>query len=438
VGIRDRVIRDEIHKDILVPAHVARIIDTREMQRLRHVSQLGATEHAFPSATHQRFSHSIGAHHLANVALGHLSGQHPDKVNSDDAHLVSIAALVHDIGHPPMSHMMESPTIYATYRNHEEWGRMILSDSSTEINQVLIDGVGKAGLARLLSILDGTVDQPWMSEIVSSQMDVDRFDYTLRDSLFTGADIGQFDVHRCLRNLVITDSGRLAIRKKSVAAFESHLVSRFHMYHQVYFHKQNLLFQAYIRRALERARHLAETGELELSSPMASMLLDTCLDVQGYLRLVDSSVVEALNEWLNADDARLRQVAANILAREDIHSQVRIPDLSDDIMGRATPWVKGVLAEHGFDVEWDLIIEGVAKAGYVPAGSKGILVEDGRDLAEHSNIARSMEDGSTTLRMFVPQQVRDEVERIVAQAAQGVPSTHTFRASSSLPIDTGQ
>ena len=105
-NMRDRVIRDEIHRDILVPAHIARLVDTREFQRLRNIQQLATCHYVFPAATHNRFSHSLGAYHLARVLCEHLSEVQPGVISDDDAELVSIAALLHDIGHPPFSHLL--------------------------------------------------------------------------------------------------------------------------------------------------------------------------------------------------------------------------------------------------------------------------------------------------------------------------------------------
>ena len=105
--MRDRVIRDEIHRDIFVPAHIARLIDTREFQRLRNIQQLATCHYVFPAATHNRFSHSLGAYHLARTLCEHLSEVQPGIISDDDAELVSIAALLHDIGHPPFGHAGE-------------------------------------------------------------------------------------------------------------------------------------------------------------------------------------------------------------------------------------------------------------------------------------------------------------------------------------------
>ena len=94
--MRDRVIRDEIHRDIFVPSHIARLIDTREFQRLRNIQQLATCHYVFPAATHNRFSHSLGAYHLARTLCEHLSEVQPGIISDDDAELVSIAALLHD------------------------------------------------------------------------------------------------------------------------------------------------------------------------------------------------------------------------------------------------------------------------------------------------------------------------------------------------------
>ncbi|MEC7098549.1 MAG: HD domain-containing protein, partial [Candidatus Thermoplasmatota archaeon] len=102
-GPPDRVIRDEVHRDVLVPAAHASILDTREFQRLRYVKQLATCEFVFPSATHHRFAHSLGAYHLAGRLLGALEEAHPGRIDPLDGELVQLAALLHDVGHPPFS-----------------------------------------------------------------------------------------------------------------------------------------------------------------------------------------------------------------------------------------------------------------------------------------------------------------------------------------------
>jgi len=129
----DRVIRDEIHRDILVPAHHAKIIDTPEFQRLRSIQQLSTCEYVFPAATHNRFAHSLGAYHLAGRFIHHLETAHPGIISDGDAELVQLAALLHDIGHPPYSHLLETPRVYATFASHESWGRRMLESNETAI-----------------------------------------------------------------------------------------------------------------------------------------------------------------------------------------------------------------------------------------------------------------------------------------------------------------
>ncbi|MBL6889891.1 MAG: HD domain-containing protein [Candidatus Poseidoniaceae archaeon] len=416
--MRDRVIRDEIHRDILVPAHHARIIDTHEFQRLRNVQQLSTCEFVFPSATHTRFAHSLGAYHLAGALTDSLQEVQPGILSNEDAELVRLGALLHDIGHPPYSHLLETPEVFATYHSHEHWGRVMLEDTSSEIGQVLAEVLGTERKKRLFSILDGAKEcdgiaiAPFLKEIISSQLDVDRMDYMIRDQANTGAQIGGFDSARVIRAMRVNDQGRLYVKSWGLPAIEAYLVTRYHMYNQVYFHKVNMLTQAYLVRMLARARTLASEGKLALGSEVEHMLLNKSLTAEQYAEIHDSHVKVAMSRFSRNEDEILSNYASRLMARRDYHKSLRIPSLTSEMFEVIQTEVAGFIEGAGFDPEHDLITASIRKRGYMPY-EQGIILEDGRDAAEHSPLIRSLSQSDEQILVFVPEQIRDECEVLV-------------------------
>ena len=416
--MRDRVIRDEIHRDILVPAHHARIIDTHEFQRLRNVQQLSTCEFVFPSATHTRFAHSLGAYHLAGELTDSLQEVQPGLLSNEDAELVRLGALLHDIGHPPYSHLLETPEVFATYHSHEHWGRIMLENTSSEIGQVLDEVLGTERKKRLFSILDGAEQcdgvpiAPFLKEIISSQLDVDRMDYMIRDQANTGAQIGGFDSARVIRAMRVNDQGRLYVKSWGLPAIEAYLVTRYHMYNQVYFHKVNMLTQAYLVRMLARARILASEGKLTLGTEVEHMLLNDSLTADQYAELHDSHVKVAMSRFSRNQDKILSNYASRLMARRDYHKSLRIPSLTSEMFEIIQTEIAGFIEGAGFDPEHDLITASIRKRGYMPY-EQGIILEDGRDAAEHSPLIRSLSQSDEQILVFVPEQIRDECEALV-------------------------
>tara|TARA_B100001996_G_scaffold166128_1_gene126656 strand:- start:1291 stop:2592 length:1302 start_codon:yes stop_codon:yes gene_type:complete len=418
MDMRDRVIRDEIHRDILVPSSHATIIDTKEFQRLRSIQQLSTCEYVFPAATHNRFSHSLGAYYLAKQLTIALEEVQPNTISKDDAELVHLAALLHDIGHPPYSHLLETPEVFATYHSHEHWGRLLLESTETEIGKALRQVIGEDRMNRLFALMDGQNEcdgisiPPFMKEIVSSQLDVDRMDYLVRDQANTGAQIGGFDIARVFRALRVGENGHFFVKNWGLPAIEAYLVTRYHMYNQVYFHKVNMLTQNYLVKMLSRARELAVSGELELTGRLRLMLLKDDLTPVEYAEINDSHVKVALPDWANHDDEILSLYAEKLLSRKDFHKSIRIDSLTIEMVDIIKTRLEQVVSSKGFNPEIHVLYAKISKRGYMPY-EQGIILEDGRDAAEHSSMIRSLSQPNERALIFVPETIRDEVEAMV-------------------------
>ena len=418
MGEHDRVVRDNVHRDIVLDDDTSRLVDTRTFQRLRDIKQLATCHYVFPTATHTRFVHSLGAHHLAGVLLEHLETVNPGRITSEDARLVRYAALLHDIGHPPFSHALESERVFANYNHHETWGRLILEDPNNDLRIALIELIGEDGLARLFSILDGTCDLPVLHDIVSSQLDVDRLDYLMRDQINTGAKIGTFDVFRIFRALRIDDDGHLMVTRGGVAEVESYLMMRYNMYHNVYFHKLNMLTTAYVIRALVRARELVQAGKMTVSVRMNRMLMDENLSVKDYLALTDSLIHAELTAFVTHDDPALSKWAGLLASRSGMHKRVRVRNLTEVAYWGAKRNIEQILTDAGYNPEEDMIVTRVHKEGYRPY-TDGIRIEDGRDISEVSAIVASITAPLNDILLFVPEDCREASENAIGEAMAG-------------------
>jgi len=413
------VIRDEIHRDIFVPAHIARLIDTREFQRLRNVQQLATCHYVFPAATHNRFSHSLGAYHLARVLCEHLAEVQPGIISEEDAELVSIAALLHDIGHPPFSHLLETDKVFATFHSHEHWGKLMLESKETEIGIAIREVLGEKRTARLFALYsgesehDGEAIAPFLKEIVSSQLDVDRMDYMIRDQANSGAQIGGFDSARVIRALRVGDNGHLYAKQWGLPAIEAYLVTRYHLYNQVYFHKVNQLTQEYLVRVLSRARELAQDGKLSLSESLQNMLCNEKLSVREYVRLTDADINGVLMDWADNEDAVLSGYARRLVSRRDYHKSIRIGELTAEMSSVVIPKLLPIVEEAGFSGA-DIITASIRKKGYMPY-SQGIVLEDGRDVVESSPLIQSLTLSSEQALIFIPEEVRDKCEKVARE-----------------------
>ena len=237
-------------------------------------------------------------------------------------------------------------------------------------------------------------------------------DYLVRDQANTGAQIGGFDIARVFRALRVGSDGHFHVKKWGLPAIEAYLVTRYHMYNQVYFHKVNMLTQNYLVKMLSRARTLALSGDLELTGRLRLMLLEENLTPVQYAEINDSHVKVALPDWAQHDDEILSLYAEKLLSRKDFHKSIRIDTLTMEMVDVIKSRLEELVSSSGFNPEIHVLYAKISKRGYMPY-EQGIILEDGRDAAEHSSMIRSLSQPNERALIFVPEAIRDDVESMV-------------------------
>ncbi len=378
------ILRDPVHGLVAFEADeeriVERLLDTPEVQRLRRVRQLGVTSLAFPGAEHSRFAHALGSAFVMKLLLARLRAIHgvlpeAQRITRQRAQHALAAALLHDLGHGPLSHLFEE-AIPGTPA-HETWTERIVLDSATAVHRVLADA-DPAMPARVVDLVHGRHELAYLAKAVSGELDVDRCDYLLRDAHATGVRYGLYDLDWLLRSLCFGPVSASTIAApelaidgaKGLPAIEAFITARLFMFQQVYLHKATRAAEWMIRTILARAVSVLRSGARLDAVPAAvvSAAREEPILLGDYLALDDDVLWVAMRAWEQAPDAPLADLSRRIRTRSLFKTLELFGEQATiDGRARALAVARDVARHRGFNPD---VYVGVDVASDEPFGAR--------------------------------------------------------------------
>ena len=373
--------------------------------------------------------------------LDRMTGGLGRKITNEQRTTVLAAALLHDVGHGPFSHAFEK----VTGEHHEKRTREIITDESTEVNKVLKKFGAKSLPERIDNFFSRDVEEnskdsgqipTYLTQIVSSQLDADRFDYLLRDSLATGTDYGRFDLRWLLQNLFLDEGrSRFYLGYKAALAAEEYIYARYHMYRTVYFHKTTraaeVMLRLLFKRYSELIRNAANDNEKQSVAPgtPASLLraFSGTLRLDDYLRLDDCAVVEFWRCCESSQDTLLKQLAAGLLHRRLFKAIDVTPHQSNQVAAFVTE-ANNLIQERGLSAEYALVVDAPADTPYKPYDPDAekpatqIYVETAagkpEPLSRTSGMVEVLSRKYTLIRYYCPAEIREDLQAIAERKLQ--------------------
>lgn len=286
------------------------IIEHPYFQRLRRISQTGLSYYVYPGSTHSRFLHALGCINLMQITHKVLKDKGV-KISKEEERASLIAILLHDIGHGPFSHALESTLLEGIH--HEKL--------SITFMKLLNEGFNNE-LSLAIDIFLNKYPRKFFHQLISSQIDLDRLDYLKRDSFFTGVSEGNVNSERIITMMNVVND-ELVIDGKGIYSIEKYLTSRMFMYWQVYFHKTSVTAEIYLIEALKRAKQLVKKGKNVPSSDVLQYFLEKSdfveinkMDLEKFAQLDDSDVISALKLWQSHEDKTLSLLSQFIIQRK--------------------------------------------------------------------------------------------------------------------------
>jgi HD superfamily phosphohydrolase len=398
---KKKIINDPVYGFITIPSDlVYDLIQHPYVQRLRYIKQLGMTHLVYPGALHTRFHHALGAMHLMGLALETIKSK-GQAISYAEEEAVTIAILLHDIGHGPFSHALEHTIVDGV--SHEHISTLLMDNLNREFD-------GRLVLA--LDIFNNRYHKKFLYQLVSGQLDLDRMDYLNRDSFFTGVSEGVISFDRIIKMLDVVDD-QLVVEEKGIYSIEKFLIARRLMYWQVYLHKTVIAAEQMLVKILERAKELSGEGRNLFASPCFSYFLKNSIsrdefkndsrNIERFTKLDDNDIFTSIKVWVNDEDLILSTLCAHLISRNlyqveitnDPPSIERINDLADKV----TDEFEILDDDTSYFVFTDTIKN---KAYSVGDGNIKILMKDGsiQDIAKASDNS-NLESLARTVQKYI-------------------------------------
>lgn len=398
--LEEKVFRDPVYGYVHVYDQLIwDLIQTKEVQRLRRIKQLGGTYMVFHTAEHSRFSHSLGVYEMARRIIRAL--MHQETVLSEEERLLVLsAALLHDLGHGPFSHSFES--VFSV--RHELFTERIIMED-TEVNRVL-EAYQKGFAKKVRDVINKTYPNPLVINIISSQLDADRLDYLLRDAYFTGAPYGEIDVERILRTMRVVNN-KIVYKVSGMHAIEDYLMSRYQMYWQVYLHSAGRSFDLVIQRMLHRVRELIFEGyefKCHLGA-IKDLFLEEEPSVETYLKFDDSTILYYASLFAEEKDTILSDLADRFINRRLLKEVHYTP--SDETHEKLKQ-IREYMIELGINPDYYLLTDHSVKTPYDYYGHKTNCLPDCIELLMRDGSIQEISEVSTIIKGIIAVKPKQE------------------------------
>ncbi len=325
---KKKIFNDPVYGFISIPKEIIfDVVEHKYVQRLRRIKQLGLTDIVYPGALHTRFHHVLGAMHLMTKAIATIRRKGHD-ITEEEEQAALLAILLHDIGHGPFSHALEHDIVSGV--SHEEISAFFIERLSSEFG---------GALDQALAIFKDDYHKPFLHQLVSSQLDMDRMDYLNRDSFYTGVSEGIIGSDRIIEMLNVKDD-ELVLEEKGIYSIEKFIVARRLMYWQVYLHKTVVAAEFMLIHVLRRAKELVAANNEVFGSPALLYFLknEVTIDdfrsnqevLHNFAQLDDYDILGSIKVWQSHSDTVLSDLSKRIIDRKLFKIEVSRKPYSDD------------------------------------------------------------------------------------------------------------
>lgn len=370
-----KIINDPVYGFINIADElIFEIIRHPYYQRLRRIHQMALAHLVYPGAVHTRLHHSLGAYHLMGNAINILRSKGVE-ISKEEELGAKAAILLHDIGHGPFSHALESILIKDSH--HEEISLLIMERMNKELH---------GALDQAIAIFTGKTEKHFLHQLVSSQLDVDRMDYLIRDSFFTGVSEGVIGYDRIL-NMLIVHKNELMVEEKGIQSIEKFLVSRRFMYWQVYLHKTVLCAEKMLVKALQRAASIGAQSQSAMLNTFlhnpGELLIRDRLD--DFCQLDDTDITYSIKQWAHHKDKVLSTLCCGLLNRNLLKIRYYSSPIANELLEEKQQLASGYLQINREDASYLVFSGEVRSTTYNPGNEHiNILFKDGsvKDISE--------------------------------------------------------